>query len=139
MNTVVREKRPRPVPRPTQTTKFFWDSAKQGKLALQYDPTSKQYQFWPRSISVKTGKRNLEGRTVSGKGTIYSYTTTYVPTPGFEDKVPYAIGLIELDEGVRIIGNLINVDPENVQIGMKVKVAFEKLTDDIDYFCFEPA
>lgn len=139
MSNGERPKRPRPMPSPTQTTKFFWDSAKQGKLALQYDPVAKVYQFWPRSISVKTGKRNLEWRTVSGRGKVYSYTITYVATAGFEDKVPYAIGLIELDEGVRIIGNMINVKPEEMKVGMPVKVAFERLSDDINYFCFEPA
>ena len=49
------------------------------------------------------------------------------------------MGLIELDEGVRIIGNIINVKAEDVKIGMKVKVAWEALSDDINYFAFEPA
>ena len=136
MNTP--QPRPRPLPRPTPTTKFFWDSAKEGKLALQYDPTSRRYQFWPRANSVKTGRRNLEWRVVSGKGTVYSYTITYVPTAGFQDRVPYVVGLIELDEKVRIIGNVVNIKPDDVKIGMRVRVTFEKLSDDISYFAFEP-
>lgn len=136
MNTP--QQRPRPLPKPTPTTRFFWDAAKQGKLALQYDPGARRYQFWPRANSVRTGRRNLEWRVVSGKGTVYSYTVTHVPTAGFQDKVPYLVGLIELDEKVRIIANLINVAPDAVKIGMRVRVTFERLSDEIDYFAFEP-
>ena len=131
--------RPRPLPRPTPTTQPFWDGAKKKKLMLQYDPVSRRYQFWPRSCSVRTGKRNLKWQQVSGKGTLYSFTETHVPTAGFEGKTPYLIGLVELDEGVRIIANLVNVTIDQIEIGMKMKVAWEELSDDINYFAFEPA
>ena len=136
MNTQVK---PRALPTPTPTTQPFWDGARDGKLMMQYDPDSDAYQFWPRANSVRTGKRNLEWREVSGKGELYSFTITHVPTPGFEDKTPYAIGLVELDEGVRIIANLVNVAPDEVSVGMRLRVAWEKLSDDITYFAFEPA
>ncbi len=136
MNTKVT---PRPVPRPTEASQPFWDGAKKKQLWLQYDPVSKRYQFWPRTCSVRTGKRNLKWRKTSGKGTLYSYTDTYVGPPGFADRTPYLVGLIELDEGVRIIANLVNLKAEDVKVGMKVKVAWEKLSDDINYFAFEPA
>lgn len=130
--------KPRPVPKPTPTTQAFWDGAKAGRLMLQWDPKARKYQFWPRANSVRTGRRNLQWKPTSGKGELYSFTITHVATPGFEDKTPYAVGLIELDEGVRIIGNLINVAIEDVKIGMRVKVAWEKIDDDITYFAFEP-
>ena len=130
--------KPRPVPRPTANTQFFWDAAKRGRLALQYDPDADRYQFWPRAISTATGRRNLEWRETSGRGTVYSYTVTHVPTAGFEDRAPYVVGLIELDEKVRIIGNIVGVAPDDVEIGMRVKVVFETLTEEIDYFAFEP-
>jgi len=75
---------------------------------------------------------------ISGKGTVYSYTVTHVPAAGFQDKVPYLVGLVELDEKVRIIANLVNVAPDAVEIGMRVRVTFERLSDEIDYFAFEP-
>lgn len=137
MNTP--QPRPRPLPRPTQTTRFFWDAAKEGKLALQFDPVARRYQFWPRAGSVRTGKRNLQWRIVSGKGTVYSFTVTHVPAAGFHDRVPYLVALVELDEKVRIMANLMNVAPDDVKIGMRVRVTFEKLADDISYFAFEPA
>jgi uncharacterized OB-fold protein len=134
-----RAKQQRPLPVPTETTKFFWDAAKQGKLALQYDPVAGQYQFWPRAISVATGRQNLEWRIVSGLGRLYSFTVTHVPTAGFEDRGPYPVGLVELDEGVRIIANLVRVDPAALAIGLRVKVAFEDIAPGVPYFAFEPA
>ena len=128
----------RPVPEPTPLTQPFWDGARKRKLMLQYDPSTRTYQFWPRECSVQTGKRNLQWKETSGKGAVYASTVTHVPAAGFEDKTPYIMGLIDLDEGVRIVCNLINVQPEDVEIGMRVKVAWEKLSKDITYFAFEP-
>ncbi|MBI4292172.1 MAG: Zn-ribbon domain-containing OB-fold protein [Betaproteobacteria bacterium] len=126
------------IPKPSVITKPFWDAAKQEKLVIQYDPDSRCYQWWPRAVSVKTGKANLEWKEVSGNGTLYSYTVTHVPAAGFEDKGPYLVGLVELDEGVRIISNLSGVTEANVKIGMPLRVTWEKLTDDINLFSFEP-
>ena len=131
--------RTRPVPRPTPTTQPFWDGAGQKKLMLQYDPVSRRYQFWPRACSVRTGKRNLRWREAKGTGTLYSFTETHVATAGFEDRTPYMIGLVELDEGVRIVANLINVGPDEVTVGMRLKLAWERISEDINYFAFEPA
>ncbi len=136
MNT---QTRPRPAPRPTPTTQPFWDAAAKNKLMLQYDPVSQRYQFWPRACSVRTGKRNLRWQESEGRGTLYSFTETHVPTAGFEGKEPYLIGLVELDEGVRMIANLVNVKPDGVEIGMKLKIAWERISDDMNYFAFEPA
>jgi len=129
----------RPRPTPTPTTRPFWDAVKKRELMLQYDPVARKYQWYPRAISVRTGKANLQWRRVSGRGTLYSFTVTHVAAPGFEKRVPYLVGLVELEERVRIIANLVNVDPSEVKIGMQVKVAWEKLGDDMSYFAFEPA
>lgn len=129
---------PRPLPAPTPTSQPFWDGARKKKLMLQYDPKARAYQFWPRACSIHTGRRNLEWRKASGKGEIYSFTVTHVPAAGFEDQAPYVVALVELDEGVRMIGNLINIAPEEVEIGMPVRIAWEELSEDITYFRFEP-
>ena len=125
------------VPKPSLLTKPFWDAAKQRKLVVQYDPDSRSYQWWPRAVSVKTGKMNLEWKEVSGNGTLYSYTVTHVPALGFEERVPYLVGLVELDEGVRIISTLSGITEDNVSIGMPLRVSWEQLTDEINIFSFE--
>ena len=135
------KKIPRPIPRPNtyMNTQPFWDAAKNGKLVIQYCKDTGKPQFFPRPVSLANGKRNLEWREVSGKGTVYSYTNTFSAWPGHEDRVPYLVALVELQEGVRILCNLMNVKAEDVKIGMPVKLGWEKLSDDINYPAFEPA
>ena len=135
------KKIPRPLPRigAYMDTRPFWDAAKNGKLVIQYCKDTGKPQFFPRPVSMANGKRNLEWREVSGKGTVYSFTNTFSAWPGHEDRVPYLCALVELQEGVRMMVNLLNVKAAEVTIGMPVKVCWEKLSDDICYPAFEPA
>jgi len=128
----------RPIPRPCRTTAPFWEAAKQHKLVLQYDPDTDRYQFWPRPASVRTGRANLQWKEASGKGRLYSFTNTFVAAPGFEERVPYLVGIVELDEGVRVFSNLVNVAAAEVEIGMKMRVVWETLSPEIEFFAFEP-
>ena len=132
------EQRPRPLPTPTNITAEFWDAAKQKRLLLQYDPQAEKYQFYPRGISLYTGKRNLEWRESAGKGTLYSFTDTVIPTRGFEDLAPYLIALVELDEGVRLMALLHNCSADDVKIGMRVRLCWDELTEGYSFFAFEP-
>ncbi len=135
------KKIPRPLPRVNvyMNTKPFWDATKEGKLVIQYCKDTGRPQFFPRPVSLATGKRNLEWREVSGRGKVYSWTTTYSAWPGHEDRVPYICALVELDEGVRMLVNLLHCKSGDVKIDMPVKLCWEKLSDDIDYPAFEPA
>jgi uncharacterized OB-fold protein len=128
----------RPIPKPAVyvDTQPFWDAAKQGKLVLQFCLDTKRFQHYPRPVSIFTGSRNLEWREVSGKGTIYACTVIRVPGPGLEGRLPLSVVTVELDEGVRIIGNVLNVDPDTVAIGQRVEVAWDHLADDVQYPAF---
>ena len=128
----------RPLPEGWILTRPFWEATRTGKLMIQYDPAVGQYQFYPRSVSVWTGRRNLEWRAVSGKGTLYSFTETHVAPPGFEELAPYMIGVIELDEGVRMMTPLENLTVEEARLGMRMRVCWQKLSDEITYPAFEP-
>ena len=136
------EKKPaRPMPRPNayMDTQPFWDAARDRKLLIQFCTETGTPQFFPRPVSVQTGRRGVEWREVSGRGTVYSFTNTFSAWPGHEARVPYLCALVELEEGARILCNLYNVKSEEVRIGMPVKVCWEKLPNDMNYFAFEPA
>jgi uncharacterized OB-fold protein len=135
------KKIPRPIPRPNtyMNTQPFWEAAKNGKLVIQYCKDTGKPQFFPRPVSMANGKRNLEWREVSGRGKVYSFTNTFSAWPGHEDRVPYLVALVELEEGVRILANLFNVKAGDVKIDMPVKLYWEKLSEDINYPAFEPA
>ncbi|MGE3245589.1 MAG: Zn-ribbon domain-containing OB-fold protein [Beijerinckiaceae bacterium] len=138
MSETTTKRAARPVPTATSMTKPFWDAARQHRLVMQYDGDGHTFRFYPRAASLASGKRNLEWREVSGRGSVYSYTVTHIPMPGFEERGPYALALVELDEGVRILANLVNVDPRDVCIGMRVRLCWEKIGDGTEYFAFEP-
>ena len=135
------KKIPRPLPRvgAYMDTRPYWEAARNGKLVLQYCRDTGKAQFFPRPVSMETGRRNLEWREVSGRGTVYSFTNTFSAWPGHEDRVPYLCALVELPEGVRMMVNLLNVKAGDVKIGMPVKVCFEQLSDEIRLPQFEPA
>jgi hypothetical protein len=104
---------------------------------LQYCPESGQFQHYPRPVSIYTGKRRLEWREVSGRGIVYACTVLRIPGPGLEGRLPLSIATIELDEGVRIIGNVLNCVPTDVKIGARVRLAWDRLSEEINYPAFE--
>lgn len=75
------EVKPRMAPKPNVyvNTDPFWQAAQKGELVIQYCKDSGKYQHYPRPVSIYTGKRNLEWRKVSGKGTIYAHTMIRIP------------------------------------------------------------
>lgn len=139
MSNAPKPTRPLPQPDSYVPTVPFWEAARQGRLVLQYCCDSQQFQHYPRPVSRYTGRRNLEWRPVSGNGVVYAHTLMRVPMRGFEDRVPYIVVIVELQERVRLLANLVNCRPEDVRIGMPVRLSWERLSEDINYPNFEPA
>ncbi len=104
---------------------------------LQYCKDTGRFQHYPRPVSIFTGSRNLEWREVSGNGTVYACTVIRVPGPGLEGRLPLPVATVELDEGVRILGNILDADPEQVAIGQRVELAWDRLGDDVPYPAFK--
>ena len=76
----------------------------------------------------------------TGLGTVFSFTIIHqIAHPGFAPDVPYVYAIIDLDDGARIISNVINIDHSAVQVDMQVKVTFDDVTPDISIPKFEPA
>ena len=75
---------------------------------------------------------------MTGRGTVYSFTETVIPARGFEGEEPYLIAAVDLDEGVRLMSLLHNCAANDVEIGMPVKLCWDKINDDFQYFAFEP-
>jgi uncharacterized OB-fold protein len=132
---------PRPLPKVDRYTDTapFWKATKDHRLLIQYCTDTGRAQWFPRSVSLRTGRRHLEWREVSGEGTVYTFTVTQRAWPGHEDRAPYVVALVELPEGVRILANVLHCDPDEVRIGMPVRLCWEHLSQDIEYPAFEPA
>jgi hypothetical protein len=128
------------IPVPTPDTAPFWEAAKRGELRLQYCADCRQYYFYPRALCRQCWSSNVEWRTVSGRGRVHTFTINYragraSPFPG-----PFIIAIVELDEGPRLMTNLVGVeaDPAVVRCEMPVEVVFEPITDDITLPRFRP-
>lgn len=133
--------KPRPVPKPNVyvSTEPFWEGARNGKLVLQYCKDTGRFQHYPRPVSMYTGSRNLEWREVSGRGEIYACTTVRVSGLGLEGRVPLNVATVELDEKVRIIANILDNSPEEIKIGARVVLAWDRLDEKTPYPAFRLA
>jgi uncharacterized OB-fold protein len=130
----------KPVPRPYSDTKPYWDGTKNNQLWIQQCLDCGTLQFYPRGVCSTCLSSSLSWKQGSGKGTVYSYTVNYrAPHPGFTEDVPFVTAIIELEEGVRMMSNVVQCDPDTVAIGMPVRVVFEPLTDEITLPKFRPA
>jgi uncharacterized OB-fold protein len=119
-----------PVPVPTDTTRPFWDGLRDNKVRLQYSPSSDQWVFYPRVLAPGTLADDLEWRDIAGGGVVYTYTIAYRPTsPAWRDRVPQVIAVVEVDEGARIPTELVDVQPDDVRVGMRVEPVFDRTGD----------
>ena len=131
---------PRILPEPTPETRHFWDGCREGELRLQRCVECKHTYFPPRAFCPKCASRDVEVYPATGKGVLYSYVINHRPRPDMGTE-PYAIAVVQLDEGPRMMTNIVNCPqtPEALQLDMPVQVKFEKQNDDISLPLFEPA
>ena len=128
----------RPLPQPTDITAPYWNAAKEGKLLYQYCTACQHWQFFPRAFCVHCGAEDVQWREASGRGKIYTFTINRRATNAFmKTRLPYAVAIIELDEGTRMMANIVNSDFEAIAIGARVKVCFERASDEITLPQFE--
>ena len=99
--------RPKAVPHPNAETQVYWDKANEDELWIQrcIDCGGKPY-FYPRFFCPTCLGTNVEWFRTSGKGKLHTYMINQRPAPGFEAEAPYAIAVVELDEGVRMMTNI---------------------------------
>jgi uncharacterized OB-fold protein len=119
-----------PVPRKYLDFQGFWQGADEGKLVLQKCGGCGTWCHIPQPMCPKCHSVEKGWAPVSGKGVVYSWVTYHEsPHPAF--KVPYSVVLVELEEGVRIVSNLVDVKPDEIEIGMPVEVTFDQITEGV--------
>jgi uncharacterized OB-fold protein len=85
--------------------------------------------FPPRLICPQCQNREFEETKLAEKGKILTFTVIRVPPKQFVDQAPYAVGIVELDDGVKLTGQVVDCDFEDLKIGQKVKIEFRKIFD----------
>ena len=86
--------------------------------------------FPPRPVCPNCGADQIEPQRLSGRGTVYSYTVLYQGPDSFDGGVPYAVGLIDLEEGPRITAMITDIDPEEVEFDMPVEMVVRVTNTD---------
>jgi uncharacterized protein len=127
------------LPRPTPESAPFWQGCRDHKLLLQYCVACGKYQFYPRVICANCMSEQIEWREASGRGNVETYTiVTRAVSDAYAADVPYVIALITLEEGPRMMSNVIGCDVESVKCGLAVEVVFEHWSDEITMPKFRP-
>jgi uncharacterized OB-fold protein len=135
--------KPLPDMRPEGVT--FWAGTKEHKLLLPAGPDGKPF-WYPRAWAPGT-LEEVQWVEAAGTGTVYTYSVHFIgPSKAYKGDPPHIVALIDLDEGPRMMTNLVrdeegypSLDQEDVSIGMKVRVVFHDVTDEITLPKFTPA
>ncbi|MBN8890318.1 MAG: DNA-binding protein [Rhodospirillales bacterium 70-18] len=129
-------KRPRPMPTPE--TKHFWDGTRAGELRLQRCDACAKVYFPPRPFCPACASQSVSVFKASGRGRLFSYVINHRPAPGFTGE--YAIAVVELDEGPRMMSNITGCPqtPEALVLDMPLEVTFETMDDEISLPLFRP-
>ncbi len=123
---------PTPAPRTTPETERFWEATADGKLLLKKCADCGEYHHYPRSHCPFCFSDETEWTEASGDGTVYTYTVTHQNAAPYDEATPYVLAYVELDDGPRVMTNVVGVEPEDVSVGQEVTVVFDE-TDDGEY------
>lgn len=126
-------------PEPTPETKHFWDGTRAGEIRLQRCTDCAKPYFPPRPFCPACGSRKVEVFAASGRARLYSYVIHHRPVPGFTP--PYAIAVVELEEGPRMMTNIVDCPqtPEALVLDMPLEAVFVPMDDTITLPLFRPA
>lgn len=115
-----------PTPDPTVTveTQPYFDAAADGRLVLPKCTSCGELVWYPRAFCPFCASNEVEWVSASGRGSVYSYTVSYRGEGAYREAAPYVLAYVELDEGPRLLTNIVDCDPESVRVGQPVDAVF---------------
>lgn len=130
----------RPLPKPTASTRAFWDATAKDQLLIQKCAGCTALQFYPRPYCLSCLSEDMGWVESSGQGTIYTYTINHrAPNEHMKALLPYAVAVVTLDEGVKMMGTIVPGRLQDVRIGARVRVVFEEVGEAFKLPRFELA
>jgi hypothetical protein len=122
----------KPLPEITPEMAPFWEAARRHELVVQRCKGCGAYRFPARELCSRCLSRDSAWERVSGRGTLFSFAVMHQAShPGFAAEVPYAVVTVELDEGARLLSNVVGCAPNDLRIGMPLEVVFEDVTPEV--------
>jgi hypothetical protein len=121
---------PRPTPTVTPETAPYWRAAADGRLLLQRCADCDRTYHYPRGFCPDCLSGDVEWLEADGTGSVYAYSATERAEGWPEERLPLVTAYVELDEGPRLLTNLVDCDPAAVAVGTRVSVRFVPTADD---------
>jgi hypothetical protein len=129
----------KPLPAANLWSKNFWEGAKHHKLLLQKCNRCGVINHPPYPFCGECMGEEFVWIQSSGKGKLYTFTVTKMAAPpAFAEDVPYVVAMVDLEEGVRMLTNIVNCDPASLRCDMDVEVAFDNITSEVTLPKFKP-
>jgi uncharacterized OB-fold protein len=129
----------KPIPTVTPALAPFFEAARRGVLVVQKCDSCGRLRFPPVELCSHCLSTKASWTPVSGRGEVFSFNVMHqVYHPGFAADVPYAVVVIQLEEGARMLSNLVGIKPREVKCGMPVEVVFDKLSEEVTLPKFRP-
>jgi uncharacterized OB-fold protein len=121
------ETAPKPPPRPNADSKEFWAFTADGCLKLRHCRACDNRMYYPRILCSRCMSTDLDWVRASGKAELHAFTLVYrAPTEAFRGDVPYPLAIVELEEGPRMMSNIVDCPNEKIAIGMRLELVFEQ-------------
>jgi len=129
----------KPIPTITRDMQPFFDAAKRHELVVQRCMQCGTHRFPAREICSSCLSRDVQWVRVAGTGHIFSYNVMHqVYHPGFAAEVPYAVAIVQLSEGPRMLSNLVDCPIDRIAVDMPVEVVFERVSETVTLPKFRP-
>jgi uncharacterized OB-fold protein len=121
-------------------TRPFWDAASEERFLVKRCGTCGAVHHYPRQFCPSCWSDDVAWVDASGRATLYTWSVVYAnDLPPFPDRLPYVAAVVDLEEGPRVMTNIVDCDPAELRIGMDLVVDFRSLTEDITVPVFGPA
>jgi uncharacterized OB-fold protein len=127
------------LPTPDDDTRPFWDAARDGRLLIKRCASCGRAHHYPRPFCPYCWSRDVDWEQARGSGTVYTFSVVHKnDLPPFNERVPYVAAIVELDEGPRMMTNVVDCAIDDVEVGMPVEVTFRAIDEDVTIPVFRP-
>jgi uncharacterized OB-fold protein len=130
----------KPLPSLTnERTRPYWEAAKRHELRMQRCPSCGYVRYPPAPRCPECLEENDDWVLLSGRGKIWSFNVYHhLFNQSFKDEIPYNVALIELEEGPRLLSNVVGIANDSLRVDMPVEIVFDDVTDEVSLVKFRP-
>ena len=127
-------------PSPDDDSAPFWDAARTGQFLIKRCAACGAAHFYPRPFCPRCWSTAVSWEAASGRAALYTWSVVHHnDLPPFSERIPYVAAVVDLAEGPRMMTNVVDCDPDRLEVGMPLRVAYRELDDEVTIPVFVPA